>query len=67
MTFALVFALLVETALILWLTWPDHYQPLHLAGPADDLQRAITDTRRALRRHPAPWSPSAKRHSDATP
>ena len=53
---ALVLALLVETGLIVWLTWPDHYQPRHLAGARrDELERAVSDPWSRLR-HPTPWA-----------
>lgn len=45
------------------------YTPKHLVRPAvrDGIDRALADSRRELRRHPAPWSQPRKRHSDETP
>lgn len=62
----------VALAVVLgWSLLPDDpsYTPKHRVRPAvrDGLDRALADSRRELRRHPAPWSQPRKRHSDETP
>jgi len=64
-TLILACLLFAASSLLCWQVRPDdpRYQPRHLTGrnpAADELRRAVSASRRVVRRSPAPWAqPSA--------
>lgn len=68
-----VLAGLLLVAAGFWLMWerrPDDptYTPQHTAGAVQsELERAVSDSHRKLRRSPAPWAPPPETSRDVNP